>query len=49
MLESLGLTVDIQPMGMGTPYANVLLAARNTRHAFEPPKPKPLESTISNR
>jgi uncharacterized protein (DUF2062 family) len=28
MLEDLGLTVDVQPMGMGTPYANVLLAGR---------------------
>jgi uncharacterized protein (DUF2062 family)/2-polyprenyl-3-methyl-5-hydroxy-6-metoxy-1,4-benzoquinol methylase len=28
LLEKLGLTVDVQPMGMGTPYANVLLAAR---------------------
>jgi len=28
LLERLGLTVDLQPMGMGTPYANVLLAAR---------------------
>ncbi len=28
ILESLGLTVDVQPMGMGTPYANVLLAGR---------------------
>jgi uncharacterized protein (DUF2062 family)/trans-aconitate methyltransferase len=28
ILERLGLTVDVQPMGMGTPYANVLLAGR---------------------
>lgn len=28
LLAGLGLTVDVQPMGMGTPYANVLLAAR---------------------
>lgn len=28
LLEKQGLTVDLQPMGMGTPYANVLLAAR---------------------
>ena len=28
LLERLGLTVDVQPMGMGTPYANVLLAGR---------------------
>jgi uncharacterized protein (DUF2062 family)/SAM-dependent methyltransferase len=28
LLTRLGLTVDVQPMGMGTPYANVLLAAR---------------------
>jgi uncharacterized protein (DUF2062 family) len=28
LLARLGLTVDVQPMGMGTPYANVLLAAR---------------------
>jgi uncharacterized protein (DUF2062 family)/trans-aconitate methyltransferase len=28
MLGRLGLAVDIAPMGMGTPYANVLLAAR---------------------
>lgn len=28
LLNNLGLTVDVQPMGMGTPYANVLLAAR---------------------
>ena len=27
-LQGLGLTVDTQPMGMGTPYANVLLAGR---------------------
>jgi len=27
-LAGLGLAVDVQPMGMGTPYANVLLAAR---------------------
>ncbi len=28
LLVRLGLTVDAQPMGMGTPYANVLLAGR---------------------
>ncbi|HKI03600.1 MAG TPA: DUF2062 domain-containing protein [Thermoanaerobaculia bacterium] len=28
LLEKQGLTVDVEPMGMGTPYANVLLAAR---------------------
>ncbi|HEY3567792.1 MAG TPA: DUF2062 domain-containing protein, partial [Thermoanaerobaculia bacterium] len=28
LLKRLGLTVDMQPMGMGTPYANVLLAGR---------------------
>lgn len=28
LLERLGLAVDLQPMGMGTPYANVLLAGR---------------------
>jgi uncharacterized protein (DUF2062 family) len=28
VLRGLGLTVDTHPMGMGTPYANVLLAAR---------------------
>ncbi len=28
LLKRLGLTVDVQPMGMGTPYANVLLAGR---------------------
>jgi uncharacterized protein (DUF2062 family)/trans-aconitate methyltransferase len=28
LLKGLGLTVDAQPMGMGTPYANVLLAGR---------------------
>lgn len=28
LLEGLGLTVDVQPMGMGTPYANVLLVGR---------------------
>jgi uncharacterized protein (DUF2062 family)/SAM-dependent methyltransferase len=28
LLQDLGLTVDTHPMGMGTPYANVLLAAR---------------------
>ncbi len=28
LLAGLGLKVDVQPMGMGTPYANVLLAAR---------------------
>ena len=27
-LGALGLAVDVRPMGMGTPYANVLLAAR---------------------
>jgi uncharacterized protein (DUF2062 family)/trans-aconitate methyltransferase len=27
-LQTLGLAVDVQPMGMGTPYANVLLAGR---------------------
>lgn len=31
LLEKQGLTVDVQPMGMGTPYANVLLAARKAR------------------
>ena len=30
LLGSLGLTVEAQPMGMGTPYANVLLAARRS-------------------
>ena len=28
VMARLGLTVDAQPMGMGTPYANVLLAGR---------------------
>jgi uncharacterized protein (DUF2062 family)/2-polyprenyl-3-methyl-5-hydroxy-6-metoxy-1,4-benzoquinol methylase len=28
LLERSGLTVEVQPMGMGTPYANVLLAGR---------------------
>jgi uncharacterized protein (DUF2062 family)/trans-aconitate methyltransferase len=28
LLKDLGLDVDVQPMGMGTPYANVLLAGR---------------------
>jgi uncharacterized protein (DUF2062 family)/trans-aconitate methyltransferase len=28
VLGRLGLTVDLRPMGMGTPYANVLLAGR---------------------
>jgi uncharacterized protein (DUF2062 family)/trans-aconitate methyltransferase len=28
LLQKLALTVDVQPMGMGTPYANVLLAGR---------------------
>ncbi|HEY0510344.1 MAG TPA: DUF2062 domain-containing protein [Thermoanaerobaculia bacterium] len=28
LLERSDLTVDVQPMGMGTPYANVLLAGR---------------------
>ncbi len=28
MLNQLGLAVEVQPMGMGTPYANVLLAGR---------------------
>jgi uncharacterized protein (DUF2062 family) len=28
LLQTLKLAVDVQPMGMGTPYANVLLAAR---------------------
>lgn len=31
LLAKQGLTVDVQPMGMGTPYANVLLAARRAR------------------
>jgi len=31
LLKGLGLTVDLQPMGMGTPYANVLLAGRAMR------------------
>ncbi|HEV2853215.1 MAG TPA: DUF2062 domain-containing protein [Thermoanaerobaculia bacterium] len=35
LLAQQGLTVDVQPMGMGTPYANVLLAAR----ALTPPTP----------
>ncbi len=30
LLESAGLSVEVRPMGMGTPYANVLLAARRT-------------------
>lgn len=30
LLESAGLAVEVRPMGMGTPYANVLLAARRT-------------------
>ena len=30
LLEKRGLSVDVQPMGMGTPYANVLLAARTS-------------------
>lgn len=29
MLEAAGLAVEVQPMSMGTPYANVLLAARS--------------------
>ncbi|HYO12665.1 MAG TPA: DUF2062 domain-containing protein [Thermoanaerobaculia bacterium] len=29
MLEGLGMTVEIQPMGMGTPYGNVLLVGRS--------------------
>ncbi|HEX3130286.1 MAG TPA: DUF2062 domain-containing protein [Thermoanaerobaculia bacterium] len=29
LLESAGFTVDLQPMGMGTPYGNVLLTARS--------------------
>lgn len=28
LLRNLGLEVDVRPMGMGTPYANVLLAAK---------------------
>jgi uncharacterized protein (DUF2062 family)/trans-aconitate methyltransferase len=28
LLESAGFTVDLQPMGMGTPYGNVLLTAK---------------------
>jgi uncharacterized protein (DUF2062 family) len=28
LLQKLALTVDVRPMGMGTPYANVLLAGR---------------------
>lgn len=30
LLESAGFAVEVRPMGMGTPYANVLLAARRT-------------------
>src|SRR4051812_8912431 len=30
LLRGSGLTVDVQPMGMGTPYANVLLAGRKS-------------------
>jgi len=29
LMARLGLAVEVHPMGMGTPYANVLLAARN--------------------
>lgn len=37
MLEGLGMTVEIQPMGMGTPYGNVLLVGRTpVRDATEP-------------
>ena len=28
LLESAGFAVDVEPMSLGTPYANVLLAAR---------------------
>jgi len=31
LLERSGLIVDVQPMGMGTPYANVLLAGRKRK------------------
>ena len=37
LLEELGLTVDLQPMGMGTPYANVLLAGRQSNPNPAPP------------
>jgi uncharacterized protein (DUF2062 family)/trans-aconitate methyltransferase len=30
LLTGLGLAVDLQPMGMGTPYSNVLLAGRKS-------------------
>jgi len=31
LLSELGLAVDVQPMGMGTPYSNVLLAGRRLK------------------
>lgn len=31
LLESAGFDVEVQPMGMGTPYSNVLMAARRRR------------------
>ncbi len=31
LLESAGFAVEVRPMGMGTPYANVLIAARRKR------------------
>jgi uncharacterized protein (DUF2062 family) len=37
ILAALGLAVDAQPMGMGTPYANVLLAARRGTSPGNPP------------
>jgi hypothetical protein len=39
-LKDLGLEVDVQPMGMGTPYANVLLAGRK-RSLASPSSPVP--------
>ncbi|HEY0781143.1 MAG TPA: hypothetical protein VGE98_01710, partial [Thermoanaerobaculia bacterium] len=31
LLEELGLTIEVEPMGHGTPYANVLIRARAVR------------------
>jgi uncharacterized protein (DUF2062 family)/trans-aconitate methyltransferase len=41
LLRELGLDVDVQPMGMGTPYANVLLAGRKPAGPLRPSLPEP--------
>jgi uncharacterized protein (DUF2062 family)/trans-aconitate methyltransferase len=36
LLRGLGLTVEVQPMGMGTPYGNVLVVGRKGPHSPTP-------------